>query len=241
MKARLPVRLFVSYAAVAGVGAIVAYAAVRLLAPRLFDQRVGMMNGAGRGMGMGNTTAASVHSAFLSALNTALIVGVLASLAAAGVVAAVVTGRLLRPLDAVRSATRSIAAGQYDGRIALPSEPELAALAGDVNTLAAALAATESRRTQLLGEVAHEMRTPLTTLDGYVEGLIDGVFSPSPDTLASLSESCAGCIASPTICPACPARRSNGCSCTRWTRTWPIWPAARHRGYRPSSRTPRSR
>jgi len=129
-----------------------------------------------------------VHSAFLSALNTALIVGVLTSLGAAGVVAAVVTGRLLRPLDAVRSATRSIAAGQYDGRISLPSEPELAALAGDVNTLAAALAATESRRTQLLGEVAHEMRTPLTALDGYVEGLIDGVFSPSPDTFASLSE-----------------------------------------------------
>jgi len=188
MKIRLPVRLFVSYAAVAGVGAIVAYVAVRLLAPRLFDQRVGMMNGGVRGMGMGGTTAAGVHSAFLSALNTALIVGVLASLVVAGVVAAVVTGRLLRPLDAVRSATRSIAAGQYDGRIPLPSEPELAALAGDVNTLAAALAATESRRTQLLGEVAHEMRTPLTALDGYVEGLIDGVFSPSPDTFASLSD-----------------------------------------------------
>ena len=129
-----------------------------------------------------------MHSAFLSALNTALMVGVLASLAAAGVVAAFVTGRLLRPLDAVRSATRSIAAGQYEGRIPVPAEPELAALAGDVNTLAAALAATETRRTQLLGEVAHEMRTPLTALDGYVEGLIDGVFSPNPDTLAALSE-----------------------------------------------------
>jgi histidine kinase len=61
-------------------------------------------------------------------------------------------------------------------------------LATDVNTLAAALADTESRRTRLLGDVAHEMRTPLTALDGYVEGLIDGVFAPTSDIFASLSD-----------------------------------------------------
>ncbi|HEY4991646.1 MAG TPA: HAMP domain-containing sensor histidine kinase [Nakamurella sp.] len=44
------------------------------------------------------------------------------------------------------------------------------------------------RRARLLGEVAHELRTPLTALDGYVEGLIDGVFAPNPDIFASLSE-----------------------------------------------------
>jgi len=40
----------------------------------------------------------------------------------------------------------------------------------------------------LLGEVAQELRTPLTALDGYVEGMIDGVFTPSPEIFASLSE-----------------------------------------------------
>ena len=186
MKVRLPVRLFVSYLVVVGIGAGVAYLAVRLLAPRLFDERVAMMNGAGPGMG--STTPAGVHSAFLSALNTALLVGMLASVAAAAAVAALVTGRLLRPLDAVRGATKRIAAGHYDGQVPLPSEPELAALAADVNTLAQALSDTETRRTRLLGEVAHEMRTPLTVLDGYIEGMIDGVFSATPDTLTSLSE-----------------------------------------------------
>jgi signal transduction histidine kinase len=190
MRMRLPLRLFLSYAAVAVIGAVVAYLTVRLLAPRLFDQQVGMMNGAvnGRGMGMGAATQAGVHDAFQSALNTALIVGVLASVAAAVVVAWFVTRRLLRPLDAVRTATRQIAAGRYEVSVPLPSEPELAALATDVNTLAHALADTETRRTRLLGEVAHELRTPLTALDGYVEGMIDGVFAPNPDILASLSE-----------------------------------------------------
>ncbi len=72
--------------------------------------------------------------------------------------------------------------------VPVPSESELAALATDVNTLAAALADTETRRTRLLGDVAHEMRTPLTSLDGYVEGLIDGVFPPTSEIFGSLSE-----------------------------------------------------
>ena len=128
-----------------------------------------------------------MHAAFASALNTALIVGVMAGVVAAALVAAFVTRRLLRPLEAIRLATRQIAAGRYEASVPLPSEPELAELAGDVNSLARALAETETRRTRLLGEVAHEMRTPLTSLDGYVEGMIDGVFAPDPHTLASLS------------------------------------------------------
>jgi histidine kinase len=53
-----------------------------------------------------------------------------------------VTRRLLRPLDAVRAATRRIAAGDYQATVPLPREPELAALAADVNRLAGTLADT---------------------------------------------------------------------------------------------------
>lgn len=187
MNLRLPARLFISYAAVALVGGAVAYVTVRILAPHLFDQRVGMMNGAGPGM-MNRGSRTSVHSAFVSALDTALVVGVLGSFVAAAVIAVLVTRRLLRPLDDVRAATKQIAAGRYEASVPLPSEPELAALAADVNTLAHALAETETRRTRLLGEVAHEMRTPLTTIDGYVEAMIDGVFPADAENLASLGE-----------------------------------------------------
>ena len=107
---RLPVRLFVWHAVVAAVGVVVAYLTVWLLAPRLADRRMTMMNG--MGMGPMHGTTASVHAVFLSALDTALVVGLAASLVAAGAVAVVVTRRLLRPLDAVRHATRRIAAGR---------------------------------------------------------------------------------------------------------------------------------
>src|SRR5664279_5668583 len=161
MNARLPIRLFASYALVVAVGAAAAYLAARLLVPPLFDHRMHALEGGG-GMAHHNADSAGVRSALVSALNSALLVAVLASAAAGGLVAAFVTRRLLRPLDAVRTATRQIAAGDYAASVPLPREPELAALAADVNTLASSLADTEARRTRLLGDVVHEMRTPLT-------------------------------------------------------------------------------
>lgn len=191
MRLRLPWRLFISYAAVIAVGALVAWVTVRLLAPAIFDRdmtRMGSHLGPGPGGPGGQGNAQSVRAAFSSALATALLVGILASVAVAALAAAFVASRLARPLTAVRLAARRIAAGQYQASVPVPREPELAALAADVNTLGARLADTEARRTRLLGEVAHEMRTPLTALDGYLEGLIDGIFAPEPEVLASASE-----------------------------------------------------
>ncbi len=186
----LTARLLISYAGVIVVGLGTAYLTVRLLLPPLFDNRMRMGNGTGgmMGTGSGTSTGASTRSALNSALNTALLVAILASAVASGIVAALVSQRLLRPLTAVRDATRRIAAGDYQSLVAVPREPELAALAEDVNTLAAGLGETEVRRTRLLGDVAHEMRTPLTALDGYLEGLIDGVLRPDPENLQAMTE-----------------------------------------------------
>ncbi len=186
---RLPTRLLLSYVVVIGVGAVTAYVTVRLLLPPLFEHQMQMGNGSGGMMrGTGTTAATATHTALISALNVALWVAILASAAASGLVAAFVARRLLRPLSAVREATRRIARGDYQARVELPHEPELAALASDVNTLAAGLGETEVRRTRLLGDVAHEMRTPLAALDGYVEGLIDGVLRPDPQNLSAMAD-----------------------------------------------------
>ncbi len=57
-----------------------------------------------------------------------------------------------------------------------------------MNRLAIALGDTERRRVELISEVAHEMRTPLTTIDGYVEGMLDGVFEPTEEVLTAVAE-----------------------------------------------------
>ncbi len=94
----------------------------------------------------------------------------------------------MRPVRQVRDATRRLAAGHYDERVAEPGELELAELARDVNRLAIELETTERRRTRLISEVAHEMRTPLTSIEGYVEGMLDGVFEPTEEVLTAVGE-----------------------------------------------------
>ncbi len=174
---RLSVRLFLSHLLVAVIGAVTTYAVVRLLAPALFDSGMRMMGPRAQGEG------GQLRTAFASAVNTSLVIGLLISALVAAGVAALAGIRLLRPLRAVRTATRRLSQGHYDEQVQPPREVELADLVHDVNDLAGRLADTEQRRLSLLSDVAHEMRTPLTVIGGYVEGMLDGVFPAGPDTL----------------------------------------------------------
>lgn len=193
---RLSTRLLLSHIAVAVVGSAVTFVVVRLLAPADFAVRTGMAGegnrtgapvGAGRGGGLGEGRGAELLAAFDAAINRALVIGLVVAVVIATMLAWLVVRRLLRPLDRVRSATRSLAQGEYGVQVEAPREAELAALAEDVNRLGEALQESEVRRVRLIGEVAHEMRTPLTVIDGYVEGMIDGVFRADAERLAAVS------------------------------------------------------
>ena len=178
---RLDVRLFGSYALVAVVvlGALVLTFAFR--APTLFADRIHSAGESGR-------SETESHRAFSSALWSTLPIALVVSGIAAALVSAFVTRQIVRPIAAVRRATHRLASGRYDERVAEPAALELAALAGDVNRLADALRDTEARRARLIGEVAHEMRTPLTAINGYVEGMLDGVFEPTEEILTNVGE-----------------------------------------------------
>jgi histidine kinase len=119
----------------------------------------------------------------VASLDRALVIALAASLAAAAVIAALVSQQILRPIERVRAATRRLAAGHYDEQIDPPAEAELAALVDDVNALASTLADTEQRRAELVSDVAHELRNPLTTIRGYAEGMADGIIAPDRDVL----------------------------------------------------------
>ena len=190
---RLGVRLVLSHLLVAVVGGVTTFLVVRALAPALFDASLHLNptpnQGQGQGRGGGSQGAnQALRDQFAAAVDQSLLVGALVGALAAAVLGAVLAYRVIRPLAVMRRATGEMARGRYDVPVALPRETELADLAADVNTLAQALAETESRRVRLLGEVAHEMRTPLTVIEGYVEGMIDGVLPTSPDHLMQVSE-----------------------------------------------------
>jgi signal transduction histidine kinase len=182
---RLTVRLVLSHLLVAVLGGAATFVVVRLLTPAIFDRRMGMQ---GTRPMMGQGSQGQLRTQVSEAVTQALWVGFLVGVLAAAAVGVFAAGRLVRPLGRLSDTTRQIAAGHYDVHVDRPQEAELAALADDVNTLGAALADTEARRTRLLGEVAHEMRTPLTVIDGYVEGMIDGVLPTTPEDLGKVSD-----------------------------------------------------
>jgi len=178
---RLDVRLFGSYALVGIMAVVTLVVAIAIRAPDLFTARI-------REAGESGEVQAQSRAAFGHALRSALPLAIVLSALVSALIAVFVARRILKPVGQVRVATRRLAEGHYDERIAEPAELELAALARDVNRLAEALESTERRRARLISEVAHEMRTPLTVANGYVEGVLDGVFEPSEEVLTSVAE-----------------------------------------------------
>ncbi len=178
---RLDVRLFGSYAIVGLTAVVTLVVTIAIHAPDLFTARI-------REAGEHGEIEAESRAAFGHALWRALPVAIVLSAVVAALIALFVARRILKPVSQVRAATRRLAEGHYDERVAEPAELELAALARDVNRLAEALETTERRRARLISEVAHEMRTPLTVANGYVEGVLDGVFEPSEEVLSNVAE-----------------------------------------------------
>jgi signal transduction histidine kinase len=200
-RARLATKLFLSYLLVVLVGVVTLFVAVSLFAPSFFGASMqSMMQGGDMGgmMGTGNggngaqpltTTADALDAAFRAAMMQALLLAaVLATVAAIGL-SLFVSRQIAEPVRRLAAATRRIGAGRYAERVAVPtadSGDELGELAASFNAMAVSLEDTERHRLELVGDVAHELRTPIATLQGYLEGLLDGVVTPSPDTWAKL-------------------------------------------------------
>ncbi len=120
--------------------------------------------------------ADDLAAGFRRALTQALLWALLASGVVASLVGLYVTRRVVRPLRALTHASRRIAGGRYSQRLAQGAPGEIGELAAAFNTMAQTLERSEERRVQLMADVAHEFRTPLSNLRGYLEGLEDGVF-----------------------------------------------------------------
>ena len=89
----------------------------------------------------------------------------------------------LRPLTAVREATRRMARGDAPAPVATSRRDEIGGVADSVNELAQSLQRLEELRRQVTNDAAHELRTPLHNLLGLIEGMRDGVIPASPARL----------------------------------------------------------
>lgn len=121
--------------------------------------------------------ARHLDDAFGQSTLIALAIATAAALITALAVSWVVARRVVEPIRGVAASARRIARGAYAERVPGVGADELAGLAGSFNEMASSLESAEHRRAELLSDVAHELRTPLATLEAHIEGLADGVIA----------------------------------------------------------------
>jgi len=88
--------------------------------------------------------------------------------------------RMARPLDEMAAASRMFARGDFSARIRQEDDPddEMGALIESFNKMADSLEKAEERRSEFIANISHELRTPMTTISGFADGILDGTIPP---------------------------------------------------------------
>ncbi len=84
------------------------------------------------------------------------------------------TYRMVRPLRQMAAATRSFGNGDFSYRIPVKGKDEVAELASALNAMAVSLSSVEGMRRSFVANVSHELKTPMTTIAGFIDGILDG-------------------------------------------------------------------
>lgn len=174
----LGVRLLLAHGLVVVASLGTAVAVASFVGPPLFHQHM---------LEAGHTATSPelvhIEQAFIDASALSLGIALVIALLFAFAVTWYVSRRLERPLSAMTEAAGALAGGSYGARVQpTGAGPELDTLATSFNLMAERLERVEDTRRRLLSDLAHEMRTPLATLQVYVEGLEEGVASWDDET-----------------------------------------------------------
>ena len=189
-------KIFLSYLVVILVLIIVMVSAAVFVAPSAFERHLTAMEQmtaeGSSAEGEAPDLEANLFENFQVAINESLRLATIAAFIAAVTVSVVVSRRIVAPIRNMMNASQRITDGHYDERVDFPrgniseETDELGQLALSFNQMAEKLEHTEEMRRQLIGDVAHELRTPLTTIQGSMEGLIDGVLPADEETYQSV-------------------------------------------------------
>ncbi len=126
---------------------------------------------------------------FINSLNVMLAVVVIFSLAIALILGLYISFRLTDPISKVINAANQITNGNLSERVTVKSRTkEIHELISTINNLAETLEAVEGLRKQMTSDIAHELRTPLSTVRSHMEAMIDGIWKPDTARLKSCHE-----------------------------------------------------
>jgi len=126
-----------------------------------------------------------------TSINRSLLLGGSLAIAIALILTFVLSRRISSPIGVLAKAARRLGRGDLSQRVQFQGEGEVAALAQAFNSMAADLEHDEQLRRNLVADVAHELRTPLSNIQGYLEAIRDRVMKPNAATIRSLNEEAA--------------------------------------------------
>jgi len=128
------------------------------------------------------------HQMFVASVHKYLIWGSLVAIIISSVLSLFMMKRILDPLSRMTQLTDRIATGEFPGAVPVTTRDEVGQLAQAFNRMTESLSHMEKLRKNMIVDVAHELKTPLTNIQGYLEGLMDKVVEPSEETLSLLKE-----------------------------------------------------
>ncbi|MGB6874194.1 MAG: ATP-binding protein [Dehalococcoidia bacterium] len=123
-----------------------------------------------------------------ASINRFLLLGGSLAIGIALILTFVLSRRLSSPIGVLANAARRLGRGDLSQRVQFQSKGEVKVLAQAFNSMAADLEHAEQLRRNLVADVAHELRTPLSNIQGYLEAIRDRVMKPNAATIRSLNE-----------------------------------------------------
>ncbi len=122
------------------------------------------------------------------AINRFLLWGGLLAAGIALIITFFLSRRITAPVQALTKAARSLGQGDLSQRVKYTGKDEMGELTNTFNSMADGLERTEQLRRNMVADSAHELRTPVSNIRGYLEAIRDGVIKPEPKTVDILYE-----------------------------------------------------
>jgi len=122
-----------------------------------------------------------LEEAFLRRINQLLLAATAGAVALALLLSFLFARTLSKPLREITAAIQSISRGKLDQQVPVRSRDEIGQVAIAFNQMSADLARANHLRRQMTADIAHELRTPLSVIGGYLASLSDGLLKPNPE------------------------------------------------------------
>lgn len=137
---------------------------------------------------MVDSSLTGINERFLASVSASILWATIGSSLLALLMGLLFAARVTRPLAALNGAARRVAAGDLSTIVEARSNDEIAELSLSFNAMTEELRRLEEAKKRIIADAAHELRTPVTLIQGTVEAMIDGVYPLEISTLRSMHE-----------------------------------------------------